>query len=342
LLLVSSYSYVIFSESGVLARLFVMSGPQNLLARGMSNPSPSEDLHRTIKSLLDENTHLKEKIEEVEGDKRHFQRKLEEYIRSDREENGVYPNCPGSASSTGDRSSLLREIDMLRRENAKLSSQLSNRSSTSLPRLKSSHEGGGSNPVLLHQLGQLSAARSICVEQHERKMESMKLENFRLKEEVERLKRNVQFAESTHIQDKRLSWGDMKKHMYIGGETGYSSLPETLPSFSSTASSSSHVSTLSTSTTSNITGAEDPLTAEVRRLKKQLEKYKTVNIDLDQKLKDANLDLRRQTEGRGSWNASQQMNIERLEGEVSRLRSQLDQAMGENNQLRSIASRRAY
>ena len=325
-----------------------MSGRQNLLARGVtSDPSPSEDLHLTIKNLLDENSHLKEKIEEVEGDKRHFQRKLDEYIRSDREERGGYPHSRGAASNAGDSASLLRELDSLRRENAKLSSQLNSRSSTTFaPRAGSSHsdqEGSSSsnNPVLLHQLSQLRAARSLCVEQHERKMESMKLENFRLKEEVERLRRTIQLAESANLQNKRLSWGDLNRHTtFIGGEGGYSSLPETLPSFSSTSSSSSR--TGSSSTSSNITGAEDPLTVEVRRLKKQLEKYKTVNIDLDQKLKDANLDLRRQTEGRGSWNASQQMDVERLEGEVSRLRAQLDQALGENNHLRSLASRQAY
>jgi len=76
-----------------------MSGPQNLLARGApakaSEPSPYQEQNSTIRTLLDENSQLREKIEELEGDKAHFQRKLEEYIQSDRDDKSFYASKTG-------------------------------------------------------------------------------------------------------------------------------------------------------------------------------------------------------------------------------------------------------
>ncbi len=312
-----------------------MSGHQNLLARGASakssQPSPYEDLHSTVRTLLDENSQLKEKIEELEGDKAHFQRKLEEYIQSDRDDRSFYASRT-SGSNVGDRTMALQsELETMKKENLRLISLLNDKGGLG----GFQHAELEPNPVLLHQLSELRAARSLCVDQHERKIEAMKLEKFRLKEEVERLRRTVQLAESASLQSKRGSWEALNGHFYTregaGGEGGYSSLPETLPSYSSTSTGQS--------TSSNITGAEDPLLSEVKKLKKQLEKYKSVNVELDQKLKDAHLDLRRLTEGRGKWNMTQQMDVERLEGEVSRLRAQLDQLHRENSHLRSMAGR---
>lgn len=314
---------------------------QNVLARGVplpdSQPSPSEELHHTIKKLLDENSQLKEQVEELEGDKRHFQRKLDEYIRFDIDERASSSASASGAPKVGDKIALQKEIQFLKRENVRLNSTLSSKGGSGPGMGNYRFSERENNPVVLHQLSELRAARSLCVEQHERKMEALKLENFRLKEEMERLRRTLQLTESANVEIKRSSWEALNGNIFATGEGGYSSLPETLPSFSS-----GHSAFHAGMPSSNITGAEDPLAVEVKRLKKQLEKYKTVNIELDQKLKESNLELRRHTEGQGNWNVAQQMDIEKLEGDVSRLRAQLDQALGENNHLRSMAGRQMY
>lgn len=329
--------------------------PRGVLAPVRSNvdptytPSPSEDLHLTVKKVLDANSRLQEKVEELEGDKRHFQRKLDEYIRSDMEDK------TGNSHTTSNTVVLEKEVEYLKRENSRLNSLLM---TTEKERRGGGLTSGNSrfsereyNPVLLHQLSELQAARSLCIDQHEKKMEVMKLESFRQREEIERLKRTIQFTESIGLQNRRSSWDTINGHSHLHGESGHTSLPESLSSFSSSTSRKTEVTgasglTLSTvnssSLSSNSADLESTTVAELKKLKKQLDKYKTANIELDQRLKDANLELQSYTERRGNWDATHRMDTERLNSEVYHLRAQLDRALSENSQLRSLAGRQMY
>lgn len=343
---------------GGVLRIAPVSG-SNLQTNPTYNLSPSEDLHRTVTKLLEANSCLQEKVKELEGDKKHFQRKLDEYILSDTEEKVAVTESPTAAVNshrTGNVAVLEKKLEHLIRENARLKSLL-------MAGDRDGRTEGGSNftsgshqecsPTLVHQLCELRAARSLCIDQHGGKLEMMKLENFRQREEIDILKRTIHFTKSRVLEDCRPSW-DYNRESHsceAEGEGGHSSLPESLPSFSSGSSGYSRRiekpslsgSTLPTSSSaSSSSSSENAAVAELKKLKKQLDKYKVVNIELDQKLKDANLELRKYAEQRGNWNIAHQMDVERLHSEGSHLRAQLDNALSENSRLRSMAGHQIH
>ena len=327
---------------GVIAPVSVSNLPTN---PPTYNPSPSEELHLTVKKLLDDNSRLQEKVQELEGDKRHFQRKLDEYIRSDMEGRKVVD--AGYSHRTGNVAVFEKELEQLIIENAKLKSLLMTNDREGRKEESGSFTCGNSHfscqecsPTVRHQLSKLQAARSLCIEQHGQNMEMMKLENLKQREEIERLKR-IQF---------KSSW-EFNENYEAAGEGGHSSLPESLPSFSSISSgysrktentsvSSPTFIPASSVSSSNISG--NAAAVELKKLKKQLDKYKTVNIELDQKLKEANLELQKYIERRGDWEVAHHMDVERLHSEGSHLKSQLDNALSENSRLRSIIGRQMY
>ena len=330
---------------------------QNLDSNPSCNPSPSEDLHHTIETLLDANSYLKGKVEELEGDKRHFQEKLDAYIRFDVEEKATAAEFPISTINS-ERADIVvkleREVEYSRREINRLSDLLINTGKASdkentggCVRGESHLAHPESTPGLLNQLRQLQAAHFLCVSEHRKKMELVNLENFRQREEIARLKRTLEYQPGLknhrHSQEKII--GNSQRNV-----TGLSGLSESLISLSSGSCSKtekySGPGTFSTvSSGSSFTsgaGHESVAALELKKLKKQLEKYKTANIELDQKLKGVSLELQRYSEQQGDWDIPHQMDIERLKREESILKSQLDRALRENSQLRSMVGRQRF
>lgn len=320
-------------------------------------PSPSEDLNTTVTKLLDTNARLLDKIAELEGDKKHFQNKLEEYICYDREE--------GSNDRTT-ISQLERRISELLAEKADLQARLLKKNkdnddlytSQELRLLERDHRAH-----LLQRLNELQASLALGQQKHAREMELLKLENLGLQEEVGRLRKILNMAESR--RDRPPSWELVRPYqrLYSSAE-GYSSLPESLPSFSSSGGATGQHRNTTESITGHHKGSEIPNIAalrltsnpappsdstaasvavtELKKIKKQLDKYKTANIELDQKLKDAKLELRKYEERGSEVDVGYRMDLERFRSENNQLRAQLDRALSESNHLRSLLGSRRY
>ena len=341
----------------------------SLLPRGVSSagepkkphgdlPSPSEDLNVTVTKLLDTKAQLLDKIAELEGDKKHFQSKLEEYIRYDREEGGS-----GGEHDRATISQLEKQITELVAEKADLQVRLL-KSKDSGDLCTSPHDLSerGHRAHLLQRLNDLQANSVLTQQKHTREVEALKLENSRLREEASRLKRSLNMADWQESgKGRRPSWEIVHPHPHLHSTTteGHSSLPESLPSYSSQGSVTEHYkhTTESISTrphykeadipniaalklTSNPSPAPDSTSAELKKIKKQLDRYKTVNIELDQKLKDAKLELRKYEERRSDADVGYRMDMERFRSENNQLRIQLDRALSECHHLKSLVSRR--
>ncbi len=129
---------------------------------------------------------------------------------------------------------------------------------------------------------------------------------------------------------------------YLRGQLaeGPSSLPEPLPSFAtpntSLQSEISHsVDTLDTLTELSL--SKDKESSELRKLRKQVDKYKNANIDMDKKLKEARFELKRCNSTHRS-----RLEVDQLQSEIRQLQNQLDIASRENSYLHSQLSARRY
>lgn len=328
-------------------------------------PTPAEDLNSTVKRLLDANSALQEKIEELEGDKRHFQRKLEEYIQHDFEEEKHQLE-----------SQQVKLTDKLKSEVASLQAQLMSKE-REIRNLYLHHPDVSSRDQkasVLQRLNEMELASRGKDEQIERLL----AENFKLRGEMESLRRNCQYHQQQHHRhhhhlsssssgnrqaggglERLSSWEKMScthssspsssSSEVTSSSAGPSSLPESLPSYSSSKELEDipNISGLKLSSGAATTPAgQQPfspvardsdisLLAELKKVKKQLEKYKSANIELDQKLKDTKLELQKFTEGRHSTENMYRMDMERL-------RSANFQLMAENRQLRAVSSRPRY
>lgn len=323
-------------------------------------PSPSEDLNLTVQKLLASNSSLEEKVRELEGDKKHFQSKLEEYIRYDREE-------VGSSESHDDRaavSKLEKQISKLVAENADLHFQLHSRgreagdsyltAQQTAPQVADREQ----RAALLHRLNELQASSQASQDYYGRQLEMLRVENSKLRQEAELLRRTHHHYPEWKARGGQLerppSWEPAQPAYQTSSVTeGYSSLPESLTSSSSGSSSAGGQSMLvskmpdlaslrignSDPTPPPPAANAPPTAAELKKLKRQLEKYKTANIELDQKLKDAKLELQKFAEGRRDCDVAGRMDLERLRSENAQLRARLDRALSENSHLRSMVGR---
>ena len=224
----------------------------------------------------------------------------------------------------------------------------------------------GHRAHMLQRLNDMQASQ----EQYTRQIDTLKLENSRLKGEVERSRNphyshphgqhwnesgrdpKGSFSGSGRVESRRghlesghsgpPSW-DMTRNYYSNTE-GFSSLPESLSSCSS--GSSTGQTTLTAALTElSLTGKPSPpppdaTATELKKIKKQLEKYKTANIDLDERLKEAKLELRKYSERGTEAEVRYRMDCERLRAENTQLRLQLDRALSESNHFRSLVGRR--
>ncbi len=368
---------------------------------------PSEDLNFTIKNLLDTNSQLEDRIEELEGDKRHFQMKLEEYIRYEREE----------GSEKLPESHLERQVKELTAQNAILKTKLLQMEENSNP--PSHFSERDQRALLLQRVNELQTAARICQDHHGHQIEKLRGENARLKQEIER--KNMYTTTTTTTSSSREWRGDDRPSgewkgsgpsggpssdwrrperpsgaWKSGGPTGessgewrgterpsgewrgpsgewrgderpsscgvvpyhqyqrstasgHSSLPESLPTTSGggAGGGAGHLEmpnmTNLTLSSGNSKLSLDPSNSdalELKKLKKQLEKYKSANIELDQKLKDAKLELRRYSERLGDSDVVCRMDVERFRSENALLQSRLDRTLSDNNYLRSMVARR--
>ena len=313
------------------------------------------------KQLSERNLALKEKIQSLQTDKEFLQKKLDSYLRADRaEESGS-----GTKEMTRELQRRESEVHQLMEENAMLQVALSEKENE-MERLSkvSSPPSSLTDTEMRDQRGLLL--------QRMNKLEKRDLESQEkiaaLKKENENLRRELDIARS---QTSSSSYGLQS--------TQFSSTSGTLASPSSIETLTPSLSTLQTSlssTTSTTTGSSDPMTsssttmtssssstsssatpgtsqssipdkslptpAEYKKLKKQLERYKSVNIELDQRLKDAKLELQRYHSQQGNTDIMYQMDVQRLSAENARLQSQLDSAVNENGRLRSDLVNRRY
>lgn len=314
----------------------------SFLPRGVASPqddeelpSPLEDMNLTLKKLLDKNAHLLDIIAELEGDKKHFQNKLEEYIRYEREEGGT----------SHDRvSHLERQVSELLAERANLQAQLVKKDKdigdlcTSQQLQLSALSERGHRAHLLQRLNELQVSSGLNQEKHARQMEFLKQENLRLSEEVGRLRKNLADWK-VGGRERPPSWELAHPYHQYSNMEGYSSLPESLPSHSEIPSIAALRLTSDPSPPLDSATASVAAT-ELKKIKKQLEKYKTANIELDQKLKDAKLELRKYEERRSDTDVGYRMDLQRFRSENQQLRMQLDRALSESKHLRSLVGRR--
>ena len=328
-----------------------VQSPQDDQPLGAELTSPSEDLNLTLRKLLDKNTILEAKVDELEGDKRHFQNKLEEYIRHDREEGTESCGDKHTVTQLEKRvSELLSEREDLKIQLVKRDEEISKFYSSQQPQLLER----GHRAHLIQRLNELQASSSLTEERHAQQMQALKSENSRLREELVRLRPPAGPGPPQHWGAnrgggeqvwRRPPW-EVQNQSLRSNTEGYSSLPETLPSHATTttlqggAPEMPNMSGLSLTSEPPPPPPQDTSTAELKKVKKQLEKYKTANIELDQKLKDAKLELQKHSEGRGEVDVSHRMDMERLRSDNNRLRVQLDRAVGESNHFRSLVGRR--
>jgi chromosome segregation ATPase len=318
-----------------------------LVPRGVSDDkrgsgellSPSDDLNVTVTKLLNTNARLLDKIGELEGDKEHFQNKLEEYIRYEREEGDIHDSTTVVQ--------LERRISELLAEKADLHARLlkKDRDIGDLC-TSSSHDPQHSERDHRAHLLQCLNDQQASQQKYAKELDMLKLENQRLREEVRRLRKMVDWKEGGQVE-RRPSW---ELYPPSGGSDGYSSLPESLSSHSTLATGQSgytkgvdipNLAALRlTSNPSPLPDTAATTAAELKKIKKQLERYKTTNIELDQKLKDAKLELRKYAENHSDVDVRYRMDLERFRSENNQLRMQLDRALSENNRLKSLLSRR--
>ena len=330
----------------------------SLLPRGVASPretkqhddlpSPSEDLHLTVQRLLATNSSLEEKVKELEGDRDHFQRKLEEYIRHDREQEG-----------TDDQATvpeLEKKVSELIAEKADLQFQLRMKDIDTNPPDQQTHKSDREQRAfLLQRLNEVESNSRYKQEHYTHQLERLKTDNTRLRQEIETLRKNRHYTDWKGAtggggggggRERPPSWELSRPYPYRASYTeGYSSLPESLSNSNSTGGQSSGPIQLpdvaSLRLSSNPSPTPDPTTAaELKKIKRQLEKYKSVNIELDLKLKDATLELQKLAEWRRPLDVGNRMDVERLRSENAQLRSQLDRTLSENSHLKSMVGSR--
>ena len=124
--------------------------------------------------------------------------------------------------------------------------------------------------------------------------------------------------------------GYLARGMYPDPTSHHQSLPSFSPSSSSSSSSSSSlVSSLS---------SRESESSEVKQLKRHLERYKNLSVELDLKLKDAKLELSQYASSQTNTDIQARFEVEALQAENRILRSELDRSARENCRLQQEAA----
>ena len=247
---------------------------------------------------------LEEKVSVLQGDKQHLETKLDSYMQAEREENE--PLCQEVEGMKGKIKKLLAENGQLRETVHRKEAEVSELTSFSSPPLSlTDPRNRDQRATLLHRNNALHAEVSRLEEQ----LQTVRDENALLKHP-----HKMQNGTSQHSSN------------------GPSSLP-TLPSFDSQSSDLMKAVSVDALTTNS----------EIKGLKKMLEKLKTVNVELDMKLKDANLQLQQYSARQTDTDIMYRMEAECLRAENVRLQFQLESVQRENNSLqREVCAHRPY
>jgi serine/threonine protein kinase len=318
------------------------------------------------KQLSERNLALEEEVQLLLTDKEFLQKKLDSYLREDRAEESSGSNSKEMTKELQRRES---EVHQLMEENAMLQVALSEKENE-MERLSkvSSPPSSLTDTEMRDQRGLLL--------QRMNKLEKRDLESQEriaaLRKENETLKRELDISRSQSSSSTTSSSYGPPSSQYSSTTTtsGTLSSPSSIETLTPTLStlqtslststttgssdpttSSSTTMTSSSSSSSSATGSSQssvpdkslPTPAEYKKIKKQLERYKSVNIELDQRLKDAKLELQRYQGQQGNTDIMYQMDVQRLSAENARLQSQLDTAVNENGRLRSdLVNHRRY
>ena len=324
--------------------------------------SPHDDSQN--QQLSERNLALEDKIQSLLTDREFLQKKLDSYLREGRsEESG------SSKVMTRELEQRESEVHQLMEENAMLQVALSEKESemerlskvSSPPSSLTDTEMRDQRALLLQRLNKLEK-RDL---ESQEKIAALRRENELLRQELENARSQSSGGAAGSVYhsvppDKQYSTSSssygQQSSQFSSTSAGTSSSPssiETLtPSLSTlqTSSSSSRGSDTMTSSSSSATTTSQstlpnksmPTSAEYKKLKKQLERYKSANIELDQRLKDAKLELQRYQGQQGNTDIMYQMDVQRLSAENARLQLQLDSAVNENGRLRCDLVNRRY
>lgn len=300
---------------------------------------------------------LEERVQVLESDKRLLSDKLDGYIRSEHNEreNESFPE------SNSDIKLRLDEVDKLMSENAKLQEALLDKdreidqlsSFSSPPSSLTDTQMRDQRASLMQKLNELKLSKRLDADHLEKQIRTLKLENSSLKTEIEMLKGVGKSWLKSGIESP--SGGPASLPEFSQGSpttlqsptsTNISSFSVSHPSLSSHTTSSSSSSTAS-SMQSRLTASDSAqANAEIKRLKKLMEKYKAANIELDKKLKATKVDLQKHDTQHTDTDVLYRMDVERFRSENQQLRVQLDLALSENSQLRTqlnaAGSRQCY
>ena len=308
------------------------------------------------KQLSERNLALEEKVQSLLTDREFLQKKLDSYLREDRVE-----ESSGSKEMNRELQRRESEVHQLMEENAMLQVALSEKENA-MERLSkvSSPPSSLTDTEMRDQRGLLL--------QRMNKLEKRELESQEriaaLRRENENLKRELDISQSQNSSTitTSSSYG-LHSSTTSGTPSSPSSIETLTPTLSTlqtslststttgssdptTSSSTTITSSSSSSSSATGTSAPDkslPTPAEYKKLKKQLERYKSANIELDLRLKDAKLELQRYQGQQGNTDIMYQMDVQRLSAENARLQSQLDTAVNENGRLRcDLVNHRGY
>ena len=303
----------------------------------------------SLKELTAMNEALKEENSSLIADNSLLKRKVDAYIQYEREEmeNSSQAALEGLQMNE-------QEIEKLMSENVKLQEALLQKDKeivafSSPPSSLTDTQLRDQRASLMQKINDLQTSNKRELERSHLENQTLRNENMKLKMELQVLRS----SKSPRKQPKHYPPHASSHHLPPSNEWGPMSLPEQLPSCSTTTSSGTETSTTkqlpslsslhisssssssgSTSLHSTAPDSAGPSLAEFKKLKKQLERYKSVNVELDQRLKDAKLELQKYGGRQVNTDIMYRMDIDRLRAENNRLQSQLDSALSENNRLR--------
>ena len=328
-----------------------------IIAPGLSSPkiltpliSPQDNSEN--KQLSERNLALEEKVQSLLTDREILQKKLDSYLREDRAE-----ESSGSKEMNKELQRRESEVHQLMEENAMLQVALSEKENemerlskvSSPPSSLTDTEMRDQRGLLLQRMNKLEKRE---LESQER-IAALRKENENLKRELDISRsQNSSTISSSYGLHSSTTSGTLSSPSSIETLTPTLSTLQTSLSTSTTTRSSdpmtSSSTTMTSSSSSSATGTSAPdkslpTPAEYKKLKKQLERYKSANIELDLRLKDAKLELQRYQGQQGNTDIMYQMDIQRLSAENARLQSQLDTAVNENGRLRcDLVNHRGY
>jgi len=261
---------------------------------------------------------LQQQVALLESDKQHLAHKLDLYMRSEREDWAASLEASKASSKSSE------EIERLKQENASLRKSLAQKDSE-ISQL-SSPASSLTDPqmrdqraTLMLRINELQASRQREVGHLQRQLLALKSENLSLQNQI--------------------------RAQQVNSARPCTNGPSSLPEFPLPSSNLPNLSSLKLSSHSEAASIDSATSAEIKKLKKLLESYKTSNVELDRKLKAAKLDLQQYDSRRTDSDIVYRMDVERLRADNARLQSQLDSALHDNFRLQrelSVADRRPY